>query len=71
MEVTAWTEALPCNRTAVGRFSKHVVRSVCECRAGLENLNAVADPSRVRGRLPATGNAKALDGTKHRSPPPG
>ena len=72
MEVTTWTEALRCKRAAVGRLSERAGRNASERRAGLETVNAEADPPRSRGRLPATGNAKALgERTKHRLPPPG
>ena len=63
MEVTTWTEALRCKRAAVARLSERAGRNASERRAGLETLNAEADPPRSRGRLPATGKAKALGGT--------
>ena len=55
MEVTTWTEALRCKRAAIGRLSERAGRNASERRAGLETLNAEADPPGSRGRLPATG----------------
>ena len=71
MEVTTWTEALRCKRATVGRLSEPTGRNASERRAGLETVNAEADPPTLRGRLPATGDAKGLGGTNARSPPPG
>ena len=60
MEVTTRAEALRCKRAAVGRLSERAGRNASERRAGLETVNAEADPPRSRGRLPATGNAKGF-----------
>ena len=58
MEVTTWTEALRCKRAAVGRLSERAGRNASERRAGLEKVDAEADPPMSRGRLPATGAAQ-------------
>ena len=60
MALTTRTEARRCKRAAVGRLSERAGRNASERRAGLETVNAEADPPRSRGRLPATGNAKGF-----------
>ena len=66
-----WTEALRCERAAIGRFSEHTGRNASERRAGLEKHDAEANPPLIRGRLPATGDAHWGRRTNDRSPPPG
>jgi len=39
----------------LGRFSDHAGRNASERRAGLETLDAEADPPDIRGRLPSVG----------------
>ena len=54
MEATIWTEALRCQRVALGD-SASPQAATCERCAGLETGNAEADPPEKRGRLPAAG----------------
>ena len=54
MEATIWTEALRCQRVALGD-SASPQAATCERCAGLETGNAEADPPEKRGRLPAVG----------------
>ena len=68
---TTSTEVLRPRGTAVRRHSNYAGCNRHERRAGLETLNAEADPPGSRGGLPATGNANVLGATKHLSPPPG
>ena len=45
----------------LGRLSERAGRNASERRAGLETVNAEADPPRFRGRLPATGTANGRE----------
>ena len=50
-----------------GRFSERAGRNASERRAGLEKLNAEADPPTFRGSLPATGDATEDGGERHQA----
>ena len=66
MEVTTWVEA-PWQKGRVVRFSEHAGRNVSERRAGLETVDADADPPEVRGR-PVAGREASDESTDLRPP---
>ena len=55
MEATIWTEALRCQRVAIGDSANPQAVTCERCAAGLKTGNAEADPPEIRGRLPAVG----------------
>ena len=56
-QVPRQTASTCLRESRTGRFSEHAGRNARERRAGLEKLDAEADPPMDRGRLPATGSA--------------
>ena len=55
----------------LGRLSERAGRNASERPAGLEKVNAEADPPSSRGRLPATGTVQWDANENGRSSPPG